>query len=210
MLTPKPFGSHQKWLQRPTYGQLLHTRTLWIKARKMAMEELGGGWVLNFKSSDLSAEKVRRLAHLLDQVFTEGAIHHSSIDYPDLTLNYRVVDDSYAFGLGSAKQLRACASFEHATQSIVLHRSVWEHHVPSRQTPTQCCGVFCYSRLEWLMQVLAHELTHAIVHLYYPDVAHTWAYARNGGHGPLFIALAHRLWGHTTCYTYHGWSKLHA
>jgi hypothetical protein len=60
---------------------------------------------------------------------------------------------------------------------------------PSLKRPVQADGVYCLSKLEWLVHAMGHEMVHCIVHNACPTAREYEAYKVDNGHGPIFMRL---------------------
>jgi hypothetical protein len=60
---------------------------------------------------------------------------------------------------------------------------------PSLKRPVQADGVYCLSKLEWLVHAMGHEMVHCIVQNACPKAREYDAYKADNGHGPIFMRL---------------------
>jgi hypothetical protein len=70
-----------------------------------------------------------------------------------------------------------------------MHTLLHEQRKPSLQRPVQADGVYCLSKLEWLVHAMGHEMVHCIVHNACPVARECDAYKADNGHGPIFMRL---------------------
>ncbi|PNH09003.1 hypothetical protein TSOC_004399, partial [Tetrabaena socialis] len=81
--------------------------------------------------------------------------------------------------------------------TIYVNAARWRERV-SPANPLLFEGALCGSKLEALAHALGHELVHALVLNFFPDMeAASPAYTPDDKHGPIFMLLNKRLFGHT-------------
>lgn len=87
-------------------------------------------------------------------------------------------------------------------------RRKWSQDVSEVQ-PMSCEGTTCSTRLQLLMHTVAHEMVHAVVLNYWPDIDQgSPAYLPVQRHGPIFKLLNKRLFGHASDSYHHVFTPL--
>ncbi len=86
----------------------------------------------------------------------------------------------------------------HDDNTIHLLRGKWAQQV-SEGSPVVCEGALCTSRLQILAHTVAHEMVHALVFHFMPEVDKaSEAYLPDERHGPIFKLINKRVFGHAS------------
>ncbi|WIA41340.1 hypothetical protein OEZ86_004935 [Tetradesmus obliquus] len=164
----------------PTYSTKLKARLKWQAVIKDAQKHLS----LNFCQSELSPGKLQVLATLIDKTFLNGSFAKAC--KPKYAVQERLSGN--VTNLSETAVLNAVAGFEPDSNTLIFFKKGWQRK-PSLRRPVQADGVYCLSKLEWLVHALGHEMVHCIVHNACPKAREYDAYKTDNGHGPIFMRL---------------------
>ncbi|KXZ45659.1 hypothetical protein GPECTOR_52g58 [Gonium pectorale] len=85
----------------------------------------------------------------------------------------------------------------HDDNTVYVNFNRWKESI-SETNPMLFEGSVCRSKLETLAHTLGHELVHAVVLNFFPRIdSSSPAYLPDDKHGPIFMFLNKRLFGHT-------------
>jgi len=161
----------------------------WERVLSAAKTPAGGGWTDFFSLSDLDPARLGKLLTVIDNTLLGGCLKQQLRSRRQGELRFMVVDKS------TGNDDWIC--YFDDRNVIFMLRSKWAQDV-SEGHPMSCEGVLCTTRLQVLVHTIAHELVHALVFHYFPDIdATSVAYLPDDRHGPIFKLLNKRLFGHS-------------
>ncbi|KAG2435443.1 hypothetical protein HYH02_011943 [Chlamydomonas schloesseri] len=160
----------------------------WARVLATAQSAAGGAWPLNFTPAGVTPAQLQALCDAVEAEFLGGLLAEQvrQAGRPRI----RVV-------LGMDPRDRySWLSGLHADNTIYVNSERWAEEV-SEANPLVFEGAVCRSKLEALAHTLGHELTHAVVLNFFPAMdAASPAYTPDDKHGPVFMWLNRRLFGH--------------
>ncbi|MEW5306927.1 MAG: hypothetical protein WDW38_005811 [Sanguina aurantia] len=148
-----------------------------------------GTWTLDFELPQLTNRNLLDLVLLLERRLLGGCLVDHMLTHKRRPLSCRTLR-----GRGHEGWICVLGG----SNCIEVNLEKWGREV-SPSEPWDFEGVWCSSRLELLCHALAHELVHAVVLNFWPEMdASTPAYIADSRHGPIFRLLNNQLFGHAT------------
>eukprot|EP00198_Chlamydomonas_reinhardtii_P012790 XP_001702127.1 predicted protein [Chlamydomonas reinhardtii] len=160
----------------------------WARVLATAQSAAGGAWPLDFTPNDVTPEQLQALCDAVEAEFLGGLLAEQvrRAGRPRIRVVLGVDPrDPYSWLSGL-----------HEDNTIFVNSNRWREEV-SQDNPLVFEGALCRSKLEALAHTLGHELTHAVVLNFFPAMdASSPAYTPDDKHGPVFMWLNRRLFGH--------------
>ncbi|KAG2502165.1 hypothetical protein HYH03_000652 [Edaphochlamys debaryana] len=160
----------------------------WEAVVAAAQEPHNGAWDPSFSPDTVSSQQLQSLLALIERTFLGGLLSDRVRDAkrPPLTIKLGVDrNDPYSWLSGLNDD-----------NIIFVNKNRWRDEI-SDGNPMNFEGAICRSKLEALAHALGHELVHALVLNFFPAMdARCEAYTADDKHGPVFMLLNKRLFGH--------------
>ncbi|GLC69152.1 hypothetical protein PLESTF_000795600 [Pleodorina starrii] len=160
----------------------------WSRVLATAQSSDGGAWQLDFDMDKVNPVQLTLLCAAVEKCFLGGLLTHQirSVRRPPLkVLPGEDPRDPYSWLSGL-----------HDDNTIFVNANRWRESI-SAENPMNFEGALCTSKLEALAHTLGHELVHAVVLNFFPAMdAASAAYLPDDKHGPIFMLLNKRLFGH--------------
>ncbi|EFJ45144.1 hypothetical protein VOLCADRAFT_106101 [Volvox carteri f. nagariensis] len=160
----------------------------WADMLAAAQKPEGGAWQLDFDMDKVVPSQLAALCAAVEIYFLGGLLAqqiHKVRRPPLKVLPGEDPRDPYSWLSGL-----------HDDNTIYVNANRWRETI-SEDNPMNFEGNLCTSKLEALAHALGHELVHAVVLNFFPDIdAKSTAYLPDDKHGPIFMLLNKRLFGH--------------
>lgn len=160
----------------------------WAGVLAAAQRSEGGEWQLEFDIDKVTPAQLSALTATIELNFLGGVLFKqiaASRRPPLKVLPGEDPRDPFSWLSGL-----------HENNTIFVNSNRWGESI-SEDNPMNFEGTLCSSKLEALAHTLGHELVHAVVLNFFPDMdAHSLAYLPDDKHGPIFMLLNKRLFGH--------------
>ncbi|GIL80918.1 hypothetical protein Vretimale_9378 [Volvox reticuliferus] len=160
----------------------------WSNVLAAAQKPEGGGWNLDFDIDQVKPPQLFALCAAVETYFLGGLLAQQIRKSRRPALKVLLGEDprdpySWLSGL-------------HDDNTIYVNANRWRETI-SEENPMNFEGALCTSKLEALAHTLGHELVHAVVLNCFPDIdAASAAYLPDDKHGPIFMLLNKKLFGH--------------
>ncbi|GFR44721.1 hypothetical protein Agub_g6045 [Astrephomene gubernaculifera] len=161
----------------------------WAGVLATAQTQAGGSWPMDFQPCDVTSEQLQALCLAVEQTFLGGLLSAQIRKSRRPRLQVELAVDP--------RDPHSWLSGLHEDNTIYINANRWRESI-SDVSPLDFEGTLCSSKLEALAHALGHELVHAVVLNFFPEMdATSPAYIPDDKHGPIFMLLNKRLFGHT-------------
>ncbi|GFR46554.1 hypothetical protein Agub_g8119 [Astrephomene gubernaculifera] len=161
----------------------------WADVLITAQTHAGGNWPLDFQPSDITSEQLQSLCLAVERFFLGGLLSAQIRKCCRPLLKVEMGVDP--------RDPHSWLSGLHEDNTIYVNANRLRESI-SDVNPMDFEGTLCVSKLEALAHALGHELVHAVVLNFFPEMdATSPAYIPDDKHGPIFMLLNKRLFGHT-------------
>lgn len=165
----------------------------WARVLEAARRDDGGGWHDGLPPAAIDDARLRALGAAIDAHFFGGSLRALLSRGGGPGMTYRAVDVARGGGTDWV------SLFDASANALVVNRGTWAARRVAPDAPFCCEGAVCRSRLEALAHTVGHELVHAVVANAFPAIdASSPGYLPARRHGPIFLLLNRRLFGHAS------------